>query len=225
MPWCFSHKEVGEWKDLSHWALWKWAWLLFLFELDDLLFNPHLSLEHLVLIYINTHRTLGISVHGTSVLFLNCDHIDCRIIKIQSANLFLHQSSDYAVSESPLLRRFVIITFYLQLSTIFLHSKSDFPRYPGDKWGYYCLQAVHGTLGPEKKEYSFKGAYDLRMAWRHSQPFIWVLIVCGIVCSVSEGTLFYPRVKKIDNIYNMHKLMYTLAFFSNGSFCGKYSCS
>lgn len=95
-----------------------------------------------------------------------------------------------------------IIPFYLQLPTIFLHSESDSPRCPGDKWGYYCLQAVHGASGAWKKnEYSFKGAYYLRMAWRHKQPFVWVLIVCGIVSSAWEGPLFSPRVKIIDNMY------------------------
>lgn len=70
-------------------------------------------------------------------------------VQVFSSTRVLIMQSERALSSVDLL---FIIPFYLRLSTIFLHSESDSPRCPGDKWEYYCLQAVHGASGAWKKQ-------------------------------------------------------------------------
>ena len=69
-------------------------------------------------------------------------------VQIFSSASVLIMQSQRALSSVDLL---FIIPFYLKLSKIFLHSESDSPRCPRDKWEYYCLQAVHDATGAGKK--------------------------------------------------------------------------
>lgn len=156
MPWCFSHKEVGEWKDLSHRALWKWAWLLFIWIRWFALQSP--SFPSTPRSYLHQHSP-GLSAYRwafqpmehqsyfKTVTTLTVELSKYRV-QIFSSTRVLIMQLQRALSTVDLL---FIIPFYLQLSTIFLHSESDSPRCPGDKWGYYCLQAVHDASGVWKK--------------------------------------------------------------------------
>lgn len=50
-------------------------------------------------------------------------------------------------------------------------------------------------LEPDKNEHPFKGAYYLKMAQRHSEPFIFVFVLCGIVSLVQKGHSHNPEIR------------------------------
>lgn len=163
----FLVKVSWEWKYLWHQDLWQWAWPIFIQirrfargweELSTpFLCNRETSPAYLILISINTlwdsrfivghfspHR---LKIYFNIVMTLTVKLSECRKQISFSTRALLIQLQR-ALSSADLL---FISPFYLKLSTIFLHSESDSPRYPGDKWECYCLQAVHGASGALKK--------------------------------------------------------------------------